>query len=153
MKRTSVVAVCALMLSALILALGQAPQRKKFSLTDAQQQEYVQLVRSNSGKTAIEAWAHKHKLQIVSLKGYDIVVIPEQPPTPSSNPEEVSACDVTKCGLVSGVANISNTKGVIVGFQAMTCKATRCHFVWNDKLKSYTRICTDYRCATVGDIR
>lgn len=164
MKRISLTILSGLVLVLLVSAYAQTPTQRISPSTQAQQtkieavltpdmqREYAELVKSRSREADVRSWARRNKLEIVSLKGYDIVVIPEQPPH-RTGPEEVSNCNPKYCGSVSGVNPVTNTLGAIVGFQAMTCTARSCKFVWNKQLKSYTRICGGWNCQTVGSIQ
>jgi len=149
MKRRHFFGLCALLMSALVVTYSQKPQTslKEFKLTTTQQREYLQLVKSKSGKTAMEAWARKHKLRIVSLKNYD-VVIPE-PGFERPTIQETSSCDATKCPVATGSYGITNTQGKITGWQAVNCTAKSCKWI-KDSQGRYQRICADWKCENEG---
>ena len=148
MKRISLIILTVLALALLVLAQRQTSPSKTFKLTTAQQQEYVKLVKSNLGKSAVETWARRHKLQIVSLKNYDIIVIPEQG---FQNPtiQEASNCDATKCPVATGSYSITNTLGRITGYQAVRCTAKSCKWI-KDSQGRNQRICGDWKCENEG---
>jgi hypothetical protein len=149
MKRKHFFGICGLLLIALVGAYSQKPQTssREVKLTTAQQKEYQQLVRSRAGKTAIETWARKHKLRIISLKDYDIV-IPE-PAFEHPNIQEASNCDATRCPVATGSYSITNTLGKITGYQAVRCTAKSCKWI-KDSQGRYQRICGDWKCENEG---
>jgi hypothetical protein len=148
--------VIALALALLVCAYSQTPQSRPraFKLTTAQQQEYAKLVESKSGKTAVEAWARKHKLEIVSLKGYSITVIPEQEPQYPTDPERAAACDPKLCPTAGGVATVVDAGGKLVGVQTKTCKASKCELVWVEigGKRVQIRKCSGWTCVAEGPI-
>lgn len=146
MKRIVLFGVGSLFLIALV-AFSQTPplRSRELKLTTAQRQEYLQLVRSRSGETAIKAWARKHKLRIISLKDYDIVI-----PEPGFEPPEAAgACDASKCPVATGSYSITNTLGKITGWQAVRCTAKSCKWV-KDSQGRNQRICADWKCENEG---
>jgi hypothetical protein len=153
MKRRYLFGVCSLVLLGLVVVHSQTPQSRsrEFKLTAAQRQEYQQLVKSGSGKTAIEAWARKHKLRIVSLKDYDIVVIPE-PGFERPTVQEASNCDPKNCPAATGSTTIVNTLGKVLGIQNVKCKASTCKWV-KDAQGRNQRICGGRKCENDGPIQ
>jgi hypothetical protein len=113
-------------------------------LTPALRGEYKQLVKSKAGESAVRAWARKHKLEIVSLKGYNIQVIPEQPQV--SEPEAAQACDAKKCPLSEGSVEVYNRLGVYIGTQFIKCKAGSCKWVKNPATGRWQRVCGNWKC-------
>jgi hypothetical protein len=157
MKRISLIILGGLALVLLVSAYAQTPTQRTTPSTQAQQtkidavltpdmqKEYVQLTKSRAREADVRSWARRHKLEIVSLKGYDIVVIPEQPPHRGS-PEEASNCDAKKCPKVTGAYGVANTLGALVGWQSTSCTAKSCTWRWDQYFKSWTRICGDWKC-------
>lgn len=167
MKRISM--VIALALALLVSTYSQTPQSEAGSfattqdqtkaqeqtkrgalLTPAMREEYTGLVKSDAGEAAVRAWARKHKLEIVSLKGYDILVIPEQGP---QNPtvQEAANCDAKKCPTADGTSSVFNTLNQHVGFQVIKCKATSCKWV-KDINGRWQRFCGGWKCENDGGI-
>ena len=168
MKRISLIILATLALVLLVSAYGQTTtsqtnrntqvqqadrgtptqQMKRDTLiTPEMQREYVQLIKSRSGKAAVQAWARKHKLEVVSLKGYDILV-PERPPT-RDQPEEVGACDATKCPIAVGTVELKDRLGKYLGLQFLKCTAGGCTWV-KDSNGRYLRLCGKWKCENDG---
>jgi hypothetical protein len=148
MKQRHLFGVCSLFLITLA-AYSQTPQlrSREVTLTTAQRQEYLQQVRSRSSKTAIAAWARKHKLRIISLKDYDIVIPDQGFEHPTI--QEASNCDATKCPVATGSYGITNTLGKITGYQAVRCTAKSCKWI-KDSQGRNQRICGDWKCENEG---
>ena len=167
MKRISLIILGGMALVLLVSAYGQTPTQqtnrntqvqqttqagqvqkteRDTSLTPALRTEYVQLIKSRSSKAAIQDWARKHKLKIVSLKDYDILV-PEQPP--SRQPEEVGACDATKCPIADATVQLKDRLGRDLGVQFLKCKAGSCKWV-KDNDGRYMRLCGSWKCENEG---
>jgi hypothetical protein len=158
MKRSHLFGVCSLVLMGLLVAHSQTPQSRPraFKLTTAQQQEYVKLVKSNSGKAAVRAWARKHKLEIISLKGYNITVIPEQEPQyPTDQELRAAACDPKTCPTLVGSSMVLDAGGTFLGVQQMNCTAKQCKLIWIEigGKRVQVKHCTDYKCADAGAIQ
>lgn len=131
---------------------AQQQESRGSLLTPAMRKEYAELVKSNSGEAAVRAWARRHKLEIVSLKAYDIMVIPEQ--SPQDPPEQelfAGSCDPKKCDTASGISNVKNLKGQIVGFVVVKCTAGSCKWV-KDANGKWQRRCGDWSCNSDGPI-
>jgi hypothetical protein len=155
MKRITMILIATLTLALLIYAQSlppvptttskQAAQPTSGSvLTSALRNEYVQLRKSNAGEPAVRAWVKKHKLEIVSLKGYDIMVIPEQA-TQTPTVQEANSCDPKKCPAASGSYGVFNTRNQYLGEQFFTCKANTCKWV-KDSQGRWNRICGGWKC-------
>jgi hypothetical protein len=155
MKRITMILIATLALALLVYAQSrttvqtigskQAAQPASGNvLTPAMRDEYKQLVKSKAGESAVRAWAGKHKLEIVSLKGYDIKVIPEQPQV--NQLEAAQACDAKKCPIAEGSLEVHNRLGVYLGTQFITCKAGSCTWVRDPKTGRFKRICGNWRC-------
>jgi hypothetical protein len=112
--------------------------------------EYKQLRKSEAGESGVRAWARKHKLEIVSLKGYDILVIPEQAPV--NEPPAVSKCDARKCPVADLTYGVKNYGGKIVGMQWQTCTAGSCKLVRDPVTGGWKRNCGDWKCKDVGSL-
>ena len=128
MKRITMILIATLVLALLVYAQSrtpvQAPETRQAArpasgktLTPAMRDEYKQLRKSEAGESGVRAWARKHKLEIVSLKGYDILVIPEQAPV--NEPPAVSKCDARKCPVADLTYGVKNYGGKIVGMIAL----------------------------------
>ena len=131
------------------------PQRAESapSISSVAWDEYTKIVRSKQGEAAIKAWARKHKLEIVSLKGYDIVVAAPDRQEITDDLQRLG-CSVSTCPTASGyvvVMDKFNPKKE-VGTQRLTCKATTCKFEYNKDLKRYIRRCGGYKCTTTGSV-
>jgi hypothetical protein len=159
MKRISI--VIAMVLALLVSTYSQTPRSKAPGssapqlqkdqgdwFTPTMRKELMELVKSRSGEAAVRAWARRHKLEIVRLKGYDILVIPEQAAVEKTG----GACDATKCPTAYGSYPVHNTLGQAVGTQAITCQAKNCTWIWNDEKKGWNRICGDWQCKNVGSV-
>ena len=156
MKRSHLFGVCSLVLMALLVANSQTPEsrRRAFKLTTAQQQEYAKLVESKSGEAAVRAWARKHKLEIVSLKGYSITVIPEQEPQYPTDQERATKCDPKSCQTFRGSTIVLDVAGTLVGQQEVICTARQCKFIWIEigGKRVQVKHCFDHKCVAVGSI-
>lgn len=161
MKRISLIILGGLALVLLVSAYAQTPTQQTSVSTQAQQtkrdrvltpdmqREYVQLIKSRSSEEDVQSWARKHKLQIVHLKEYDILV-PEQPPR--TNPEEVGACDYKQCPKAGGGYDVKNTNGKVVGYQPTTCTASSCNWVKNPTTGTWNRMCGGWKCEDAGGV-
>jgi len=148
MKRIYLFGVGSLLLIALVAYSQTPPLRSRDSkLTTAQRQEYLQLIKSRSGETAIKTWARKNKLRIISLEDYDIV-IPE-PGFERPTIQEASSCDASKCPVATGSYSITNTLGKITGWQGVRCTAKSCKWI-KDSQGRNQRICADWKCENEG---
>lgn len=162
MKRISMIIAATLTLALLVSTHSQTPQSSASGVTTAQaqtsqgtlltpamRQEYVGLVTLDSGEAAVRAWARKHKLEIVSLKGYNIQVINEE--VPQALPDDVvfaQNCDPKEC-FKSSIEVVTNTKGQTIGYQHEDCRANKCKFVQinpGEKPPRYKRVCEGWIC-------
>ena len=161
MKRITIILLATLTFALLVytqsrttispLMKAQAAQASRNTLvTPDMWKEYGQLLKSDSGEASVRSWARRNKLEIVSLKGYAFQVIPEQRPTADPGPQELSACDAKKCPTSSGAYPLHNTLGKLVGFQPVKCTASSCKWIYNNDLKSYTRVCGNWKCVSDG---
>ena len=166
MRRISLIILAALALTVLVSAYSQTPTQQTNRnvqvqqtsqaqgtdrdglITPAMKKEYLQLLKSRSSKAAVQDWARKYKLRIVHLKEYDILV-PEQPPT--REPEEVGACDATKCPIAVAYMTLKNRLGEILGEQEIKCKAGSCKWI-KDLQGRYLRLCGSWKCENVGPL-
>lgn len=157
MKRITMILLATLMFALLVytqsrttitpLMKAQAAQASRTDpVTPAMWKEYEQLLRSKSGEASVRSWATRNKLQIVSLKGYDVQVIPEQRPTTDPGPQEIGACDAKKCPTANAAYPVKNSLGQDVGYQYMTCTAGSCKWV-KDSQGRWNRICGNWKCS------
>lgn len=155
MKRSHLLAACGSVLIGLAVTYSQTPESKlkPFKLTTAQHQEYLQLVKSDSGKAAVEAWARRNKLQILSFKAYSIMVIPKTDLGDHTVPtvEEAAKCDPKNCPVATGTQAIVNSQGKILGAQTISCKAGSCKWI-KDSQGRWNRICGSWKCENSGPI-
>lgn len=156
MKRITMIFMATLTLALLVytqsrttispLMKAQAAQESRDTpVTPAMWKEYEQLLKAKSGEASVRSWARRHKLEIVSLKGYDFQVIPEQRPTADPGPQEISACDAKKCPTANAAYTVTNTLGQMVGYQYMKCAAGSCKWV-KDSQGRWNRICGNWKC-------
>ncbi len=161
MKRITMILIATLTLALLVYAQSRPPVQTTESkqaaqrasgnvLTPAMRDEYKQLVKSKAGESALRDWARKHKLEIVSLKGYNIQVIPEQPQV--SEPEAAHACDSKKCPKAGGTVDVYNRLGVYLGLQFVKCTAGSCTWVKNPTTGNWQRVCGNWKCENDGAI-
>lgn len=161
MKRITMILIATLALALLVYAQSRTPVQTPESrqaarpasgkaLTPAMRDGYMQLIKSGAGESGVRAWARKHKLEIVRLKGYDILVIPEQAPVNES--PFATKCDATKCQEASGTSWVNNTHGQIVGYQNLTCIAKSCKWVKDPLTGGYRRMCGDWKCKNDGSV-
>jgi hypothetical protein len=143
--------ILALTLLALAVGFSIAQDKGGNFFTPAIRNEYVGLVKANRGEAAVRAWASKHKLEIVSLKGYDIMVIPGQGIQSPTTAEAAGSCDATKCPTAKGGYAVANTAGQGVGWRGITCTATSCYWT-KDALGRWNRICGDWKCKDDGSV-
>lgn len=114
---------------------------------------YKKLVDADAGEAALRTWARANQLEVVSIDRYRIAFIPEYRPQTVPDAEAAGACNHRLCPQASGVVNVKNTAGQNVGLQNFTCTAGSCKWIYNKDLKSWTRICSDYRCTNVGAVQ
>lgn len=129
------------------LMKAQAAQASRDApVTTAMWKEYEQLLKSKSGEASVRSWARRNKLQIVSQKGYEVTVIPEQRPTTDPGPQELGACDARKCPTANAAYPVTNSLGQMVGYQYMKCTAGSCKWV-KDSEGRWNRICGNWKCS------
>lgn len=161
MKRITMILIATLTLALLVYAQSrttvQTTRIKQTAqpasgtvLTPAMRDEYKQLVKSNAGESGVRAWARKHKLEIVRLKGYDILVIPEQPQV--NQIAAAQACDAKKCPIAEGSIGVINRLGKVLGIQDISCQAGSCKWVRNPTTGNWMRQCGNWKCENVGNI-
>jgi hypothetical protein len=93
-------------------------------LTTAMRDEYVKLAKAKASEAAVQDWARKNDLVILSKNGYDIVVIRKQAAPPGTSADTVVAPNQYPPG--AGFVEIKNSQKIATGIRGVLCPMKKC---------------------------
>lgn len=136
MKRNSLITLVALALMTVLITAGSRISVTTLAgasaaqtsggevLTSTMRDEYVRLAKAKAPESAVKDWAKKHKLEIISLKGFDIVVIRQQIAPKGTRATDV--LDPKQYPKGAGFIEMKTSQGLATGLQSTFCPMKKC---------------------------